>query len=181
MYLNNNISPSFGSIQVQSSKMNRKQINTSNSLYDTIKYSDEYSKLSDEDIDIYILPKGKSNIEVRFMDPYSGNFVRDNNRIIKYSLDADSCRFAPKEQLAKQVLDTLQNIVSGIFKRPKIDSRKIVDGNTEMAKLNPSKAENIQEMVEEFENIGYSKKEAEDAAVEEFCSLYHFGNRDADF
>ena len=82
MQISNNNSTSFGSIQVQISKMNINQRCISDRLFNSLKYSEKYSKLtsdirSGEDLDIYMLPKGKRGIEVRFMDPYSGIFVRD--------------------------------------------------------------------------------------------------------
>jgi len=91
MQISNNNSLSFGSIQVNLTKMNPSQRRISDRLFNSLKYSDKYSKMTSEvrpgeDLDIYMLPKKGKGIEIRFLDPYSGEFVRDKNKIIRNEL-----------------------------------------------------------------------------------------------
>ena len=53
MQVTNNTSPSFGSIQVNISKMNNYQRGVSNKLFRAIKYSENYSPIAEKDVDIY--------------------------------------------------------------------------------------------------------------------------------
>jgi len=59
MKINNISTPSFGSIQIQKSKMDWQQRGASERLYDTINYSDKYNELieNNNDIDIYTSEK----------------------------------------------------------------------------------------------------------------------------
>ena len=75
-----NSSPlSFGSIQIASSKMSRRQRQQSEQMYDIIKSTSKYADNEAGATDIYIMPapnKG-AGIELRFMDLYSGRFIRN--------------------------------------------------------------------------------------------------------
>ena len=48
----NSVSPSFGSLQVATSKMNNKQMDLSDKFCDSLKYDDTYQTLEDQDIDV---------------------------------------------------------------------------------------------------------------------------------
>ena len=182
MQISNNLSPSFGSIQVNVSEMNREQRGKSDAVFRTLKYSDRYQPLEHQDVDIYLLPnkKHKNMIDVRYMDPYSGEFIRNNqNKIINQTLKAsnmDSIGY-----FADHVIDTLAKIVKGVYHRPNINVRNVVDGNTTMAKINPDKFEDLSEYIEEWQDLGYTQQEAEKTVVDQYCNSYHLDNRDADF
>jgi len=57
----------------------------------------------------------------------------------------------------------------------------VINGKTEMARLNPKKQEDLYEGIEAWQRVGYDRKNAEIQAFEEFKSLYHVDNKDADF
>ena len=188
MQISNNNSTSFGSIQVQISKMNINQRCISDRLFNSLKYSEKYSKLtsdirSGEDLDIYMLPKGKRGIEVRFMDPYSGIFVRDKY-INTYRLIKEELYSTLNEQVesaADKIVNIYEKIVNGTIKRPKEDIGRIIKGDTEMCKINPDKAEDFTDLVKSYERMGSSRSQAEEQAFEEYKALYHVKNKDADF
>ena len=77
MRISNNTSPAFGSIQAGITKMDNYQKKVCDTFYRGIKYSEKYSKYTEEDIDIYVLPSKTADIEIRYMDPYSGKFFKD--------------------------------------------------------------------------------------------------------
>ena len=182
MQISNSLSPSFGSIQVGISKMDRDQRAKSDAVFSTLKYSDRYQPLEHEDIDIYLLPdkRHKGSINVRFMDPYSGEYIRNNkNKIINKTLQTSN--MYDIGCFADDILDILQKIVKGVYSRPKADIGKVVNGNTTMARINPVKFEDFSETIEEWEDLGYTLKEAKEQAFEQYKNLYHVDNRDADF
>lgn len=184
MQISNNNSLSFGSIQVNLTKMTPSQRRISDRLFNSLKYNETYSKLTSdiragEDLDIYMLPKKGKGIEIRFLDPYSGEFVRDKNKMIRnelYGTISDKV-----ESITDKILDTYEKIVNGAISRPKEDISKFVKEKTEVHRINPAKAEDLSERVNEYRRIGYSQSEAEEQAFEEYKNLYHIDNKDADF
>ena len=182
MKISNNYSPSFGSIQVGLSKMNSKQMALSDRLYDTIKYSESYLPVENNDIDIYMLPsKSRNEIEIRFMDPISGNFIRNQNgSILKHKLG--SGKSSKIEEICDQVINTYKYILDGAISLPKINMDNILKDKTDVARLNPNKnGDEIKDLVTDWIEVGYSKDEAEHAAIEQYKSLYHLDNKDGDF
>ena len=184
MQISNTTSPSFGSIQVALSKMNNSQRDISDKFYRAVKYSDDYITYADNDIDIYVLPSKdkKADVEIRFMDPYSGRFYRgENGKIIKHPLKYDySDKFW---DFTDNVIANFKKIATGAIKRPTANIHNVIMGKTEMAKLNPDKADDIMyEYTKELmEDCFYTQKEAENVAFEQYKNQYHINNKDADF
>ena len=184
MQISNNNPQSFGSIQVNLSKMNSAQWRVSDRLFNSIKYSEKYSRLTSDvragdALDIYFLPKSARGIEVRFIDPYSGQFVRDNNKIIKgelFSTVSDKV-----ESVTDKIVNTYEKIINGVIKRPEEDIAKVIKGDTEMCKINPSKEYDFSELISEQKRLGLTQEEAEEQAFEQYKDLYHIDNKDADF
>ena len=184
MQISSNNSLSFGSIQVGLSKMSANQRRISDRLFNSIKYSDKYSKLqfekcAEEDLDIYILAKRGSGVEIRFMDPYSGEFVRKDNKIVKENLYGTVSETV--EAVTDKIVDIYEKIVQGVIKRPKEDVAKFMRGETEMVRINPAKEQDLSETVKEYKKLGYSQEDAEEQAFQEYKALYHIENKDADF
>ena len=184
MQISNNVSPSFGSIQVAYSQMNSYQRNVSEKFFRAVKYSDEYAPYVDKDVDIYVLPSKNKNadVEILFMDPYSGRFYRGKNgKIIKRPLKyADNDRFW---NFTDKIIEEFKKMAMGAIKRPTADIHKVVMGKTEMTKLNPDKKdESVYAYAKALINsCNFTKEEAENAAYEDYISLYHQNNKDADF
>lgn len=184
MQVLNNNSQTFGSIQVRLSRMNRNQRCIADRLFNSIKYDDKYSKLTSniragEDLDIYMLPVKGNGIEIRFLDPYSGNFVRKDNVILRenlFSLLSDRV-----ENATDKVVSLFEQIKKGVIARPKENISKFLSGKTELDAINPAKKDDLYEPIQEFKGCGFSQKEAEKQAFEEYKSLYHIDNKDADF
>ena len=187
MQISNNNSLAFGSIQVNLTKMTPGQRRVSDRLFNSLKYSEKYSKLTadkraGEDLDIYMLPKSghRNGINILFMDPYSGDYVRDNNdKIIKEELFSTVCEQV--EKITDNIVDTYEKIVKGVFARPKEDVSKFIKGETEMHMINPEKSKDLSESVRDFRRLGYPKTDAEEQAFEQYKNLYHIDNKDADF
>lgn len=182
MNISSNFSPSFGSIQVNLSRMNNTQRDLSDKFFNAIKYDDKYQQLENEDVDIYLLPgKESSQVEVRLMDPYSGNYIRDDKgRMIKRTLGVRDS-IDKILSASDKVVESISNVVSGIFSRPKPNIEKIFEGQTEMAKINPDRYACFDAETENWLNEGCSLNEALEMAYDNFVSLYHIGNKDADF
>ncbi len=188
MLISTNNAQSFGSIQVNLTKMTSHQRSISDRLFNSLKYSEKYSKLTSdiragEDLDIYMIPKGKKGIEVRFMDPYSGMFVREKFvntcKIIREELFSSFSHSI--ESATDKIIDTYEKIVNGVIARPKEDVSKFVKGDTEMHRINPNKAEDLSEMIAKFRKSDCTPAEAEEQAFEGYKGLYHIDNQDADF
>lgn len=181
MHISNNTSPSFGSIQVGITKMNEYQRAVSDNFYRGIKYSKEYAKYAEEDVDVYVLPSKTADIEVRYMDPYSGKFFKgDDGKVISQPL-----LYITKEgfwRFTDNVIETLKKIMEGAIKRPKADVHKVIMGDTTMAKINPDKADDeLYDMVQNQMKDGVSQKDAEDIVYNHYVDTYRIGNKDADF
>ena len=179
MHVSINNSMSFGSIQVGIRRMNSNQARISDRLFDSIKYNEKYTNIMSSDLDIYMLPRKGKGIEVRFMDPYSGEFVKENDKVIKtnlYGIVSESV-----EAVTDKVVDLYEKIVTGKIKRPEADIDSVINGNTTMCRINPDKAEDFTESIREYKQLGYSQKEAEKMAFNEYRQLYHVENKDADF
>ncbi len=182
MNISSNFSPSFGSLQVRTSQMSSTQRAISEKFSDAIKYDDKYLQLADEDVDVYVLPgKSDSQVEVRLMDPYSGNYIRnDKGRIIKQTLsfkDSMDKLFSASDK----IVESIGKVVSGVFSRPKPDLQKIFEGDTAMAKINPDKYKVFDEDLELWLKEGCSLSDAIEMAYDNFVNLYSIGNKDADF
>ncbi len=183
MQVTNNTSPSFGSIQVNISKMNNYQRGVSNKLFRAIKYSENYSPIAEKDVDIYFLPSKGDDIEVRFMDPYSGRFFRDkDNKIIRQQVGY-SGKGNKFWNLADSVIENFRKMVTGEIERPKANVHKVVIGETEMTRINPAKTdEDVYEHAQSLmKELDYTQEEAEQSAFEQYKHLYHIDNKDADF
>ena len=179
MQISNINSPSFGSIQVGLSKMTQNQKRISDRLFNSLKYNDKYAKFTDNDLDIYMLPLKGRGIEVRFMDPFSGEFVRENNKLVKtnlYGLVNESV-----EAVTDKIVELYEKIVNGVIKRPEPNIQKVINGKTEMCRINPDKIEDFTESIKEYKRLGYTQEEANNKAYDVYTSLYHVENRDADF
>jgi len=178
----NSVSPSFGSLQVATSKMNNKQMDLSDKFCDSLKYDDTYQTLEDQDVDVYVLPgKNDSQIDVRVMDPYSGNFIRSNDRhIIKQKLSTRSSEEAIRKA-ADSIIDTIKSVVAGLIKRPKADVVNIFEGKTAMARLNPDKYKSFDRDLKYWIDAGVDLDDALDMSYDNFVSMYRIGNVDKDF
>ncbi len=181
MRISNNTSPAFGSIQAGITKMDNYQKKVCDTFYRGIKYSEKYSKYTEEDIDIYVLPSKTADIEIRYMDPYSGKFFKDEEgKIIKQPL-----LYITREgfwRFTDNVIETLKKITEGAIKRPKADIHKVLTNDTEMVKLNPNKAEDeLYSFAEDLVKEGVSQKDAEKIIYQRYVNSYHINNKDADF
>lgn len=181
MQISNNTSPAFGSIQAGITRMDNYQKKVCDTFFRGIKYSEKYSKYAEEDIDVYVLPSKTADIEVRYMDPYSGKFFRDGEgKIIKQPL-----LYITREgfwRFTDNVIDTLKKITEGAIKRPKPNIHKVIMADTEMAKLNPYKADDeLYNLAQDLVKEGLTQKDAEKIIYQEYVNSYHIGNKDADF
>lgn len=145
---NNNASPAFSGIKVNTSKMNQAQRNLSNRIADILSYSDEYQKASDCGVDVYFLPtKGSKSVKVAFMDTFSDNFYRKSPKMIVQNT------VEQKENPFKKVDDIIANlkrILAGEFTAPEFDAIKMSEGKTDLAKLRPEITEEIMENSEKL-------------------------------
>ena len=153
MNLSTNLSPSFKGIQSNTEAMTLTQQRKTDSLYNAIKLSDGYQKHENGDIDVYILPRKGSNsdIEVRYADLHSGNFVKlnplNNSVSQKYK--------TPTVKMADKVVDTLDKIQDGKIKRPNVDKNKFFKGETDTFKLRPELYKKLNDNIEMYSEVEY--------------------------
>ena len=83
-----------------------------------------------------MLPQ-QNNIEIRFLDSYSGNFIKNNNGEILNIIAAETInKFMV---LSERIIDIFRKINNGSIARPKKNSLIFTDDNIDWAKLNPKK------------------------------------------
>ena len=168
----------FGSIQIQKSKMDWQQRGASERLYDTIKYSDKYSELTERNkgIDIYILPK-KNDLEIRLMDLYSGNFIRNKKGKILNTI----MNVWPNdgyEKATDRTLNLFEKVTKDEISKPDEDMSDFISGNTDISKINPRKAKRDiayikREIKNLMEDLDASREDAEDIAYDSFINEYN--------
>ena len=136
MNINKVDSQSFGAIHIQSSKMNRWQKLVSDKMYRIIKYSDKYAEMTKGavDVDIYMLPVNKDDVELRLVDTLSENFIKSRRGNI-YRFIADG--YYAYEHVADKVLKAYEKVLNGVIKRPKKSVSEFVSGNTDVCRIYP--------------------------------------------
>lgn len=176
MQITNNTSLAFGSIQINKAQMTKPQRRIAERLYDAIKYSDKYANYSENNLDIYLLPKNKEMVELRIMDPFSGYFIRDDKgKIVKGQVRGI---FTEKfETVLDSMLDTYSKVMEGIMPRPKENISKIMANETEMAKYNPEKQRVFRDDINLFKDAGYTLEDAFETSKGTYGEI----NLDADF
>ena len=113
MKINNNFSsPAFTSTHIQKSKMNQKQINFSDRIYDAMTYSDEYQKAKEANIDVYILPNNrkKDGIKVLFLDKYSDTFIKSQGKNSRLTINDVST--SGTFDIVDKIRDNLNKIIN---------------------------------------------------------------------
>lgn len=180
MRINSISALSFGAIQVQKSKMGWQQRGASERLVQTIEYTDKYSDLKEDgkDIDIYILPK-KNDLEIRFMDLYSGNFIRNKKgKILNTVMNVwvnDGY-----ERATERTLNLYEKVINGEIARP---DGYFVNGDSDISKINPRKAQKDiscikREVRELMQDLDMGRDEAEETAFDSYINDY---NKDSNF
>ena len=178
MKITNCTSPSFNGIKVQKSKMNWLQKGISNRLSRSIEYCDKYAELTKEgaDIDIYMLPV-KKGVEVRLVDLYSENFIKNQDgNIFKMLVD----EYGSFEKAADKIIDMYEKVTKGIVKRPEENFEDYIKGNTDVARLNP-KEHDIEWLIKSEMQDGATKAAAEEFAYESHISTVREYNKDGEF
>ena len=127
-------SPSFGKLKVNTNNMSYWQTRLSDQLDRKLKNSNSYASFEDEPMDVYILPKKNSDedLEIRYVDPYSGKFFRDNRKIIKQEFNGSN----PFET-ADKIAETLGRISRGEIKTPQMNTKSFINGTTDVFKMRP--------------------------------------------
>jgi len=161
-------SQSFGAIHTQTSKMNKWQKLVSDKMYRTIKYSDKYAEMTkgSVDIDIYMLPVNKDDVELRLVDTLSENFIKSRRGNI-YKFIADG--YYEYEKVADKILKAYEKVLNGTIKRPKENVSDFVNGNTDVCKIYPKNHDDvdIKEIPRFIKEDGMTKKEAEQQAYDQ--------------
>ena len=174
----------FSSIQIQNSKMNRAQRDASERLASTIEYSDWYTQIErnyDNDIDIYMLAAPYNKVEIRLLDPYSGNFIK-NKRGNIISILMGTRRGINYEAKTNNILDYYEKIETGKIKRPEVDVDKYMNKDVDVAKINPEAHKDLlPEIAWQMKSNGYTYQEAKEEAYNIFASSYSDYNSDGVF
>lgn len=160
MKIGSNDSMAFTGIKFNTSKMDYDQIFMANRLEEAIKLKDLKESVFNNCVDVYVHPSSsnKSSIVAKFMDLYSGNYLRDTEgKIIQHELKSYTLK--GYDALADKVLKTISRLAKGEIKRPKVSYTRLMNGKTtDMARVNPREAEKwAAQFKEDSEVIGNVK------------------------
>ena len=178
MNISTNYSPMFGtSLLVNKTNMTNRQIANSEKISDYLDYSEAFQDHRDDDVDIFILPKGEkgANVEVRFADPISGKFYRHDGKIVRYTYGNFNGVSA-----AEEINSTLADIETGKIKRPKINMKKVFDGKSEVCRIKPDYQDGLVEYKNDLLEI-MNEKMAQKQAVLVYTHACNNGSMDEDF
>ena len=132
MEIRNNCSPAFTGICIKSSAMKDVQYNLSHKLANMLDYTDEYIKAGD-DIDVFFLPsQSKNSVAVKFMDTFSDMLYRNGKKHVQVTCNN---RKGLQEKFLEKIRQTLTEINSGKIDAPDFDERKMINGTTDLAKI----------------------------------------------
>lgn len=134
----NIVSQSFEGVKIHKSEMNPTQIDLCNRVSNALYKKKEYCKLLKDknDIDIYMLPK-QNGIDIRFLDLYSGNFIKNlNGKALNIYVSETLCRF---KVLTDMIIEICTKIKNGTILRPEKNPLDSAEGETDLAKLHPKK------------------------------------------
>ena len=176
-------SPSFGSIQTRYTRMSLEQKSASDKFSENLKNNPKYKGMEQYgDIDVYILPaEKKTEVQVRLMDPYSGNFIKGKNgKIICYTVSSSDYKDKMKK-ISRRVAKAMGKVIKGKLPRPNANPESIQKGTTAMAKIRPDKYKSFDKDVQEFQKAGLKLKDALNLALSSFMAIYHTDNEDAKF
>ena len=114
---------------------------------------------------IYILPK-KNDLEIRFMDLCSGNFIRNKkgkilNTVMHVWMNDGY------EKATDRILNLYDKIAKGKISRPDINISDFINGNTDISNINPKKAKRDtayikREIKELMKDLDISRENAEE-------------------
>jgi len=135
---NNQFSPNFQGIRVQLSQMNQLQKNAANRIADSLDYMDEYQKASDMGVDVifHTIDKSADKVKVSFLDADSEMFYKhkSTNKPVYNTFKISE----NKLNVIDKICRTLKKIVRNKFRVEDIDYEKVIKGETDMAKLDPT-------------------------------------------
>ncbi|MBD5402133.1 hypothetical protein HDR58_04965 [bacterium] len=114
--------------------MNQTQRRISESIARAISYSDEYLNAGKRGIDVYILPgKKASSVNIRFMDTTSDFFIKGKNS--RAYLQEEAIRTS--DTTIENILTKLKNILDGSIPKPQYKEDKVLNRQTDLAKMRP--------------------------------------------
>jgi len=152
MNLSTNLSPSFSGIHSNTNAMTITQQEKTDSLYTALKNNDDYKRHEKRDIDVYILPRegNNSDIEIRYADLYSGNFITLNK---SSNLKSQECG-TDYTRMSNEIVDTLDKIQNGEIERPTVDKNEFFDGETDVFRLRPELFDELDDKIYNSDCLG---------------------------
>ena len=170
MQVQNNNSQSFGSIKIQTSKMNKIQKGISKAIADALEYTPEYQLSLNKGLDVYILPTRRraNEVSIRFIDHGSDCYLREPSHSIVNVQGTSRGIF----DAADQIREELVRLCDKAFKRPNFDVEKIAEKRTDVARINPNAYDDLDEGFERWGNIYNGDLDvAKEQVVNEFINL----------
>lgn len=155
MQISNNhtqFSPNFQGIRVQLSRMNQLQKNAANSIADSLGYMDEYQEAANMGVDVifHAIDKAANKVKVSFLDADSDMFYKFKstgkpvfNSFRTYDRHLD---------VVDKICRTLRKISQNKYKVEETDYEKILKGETDMAKLDPTANDEFIKISKELDN-----------------------------
>ena len=144
MQISNNNSPAFGSIHVNTSRMNQVQRDISERVARYLEYASEYITAHKNGYDVYFLPsKRQREVSVKYIDRNSDCFIRVNN----------GSQITYGDKIAK----VLDKINKGLCKFAEFDAKKIVNMETDVAKLRPRSYAALEQGIDDLSTVMYKE------------------------
>lgn len=177
MQVSNNTPLAFGSIHVNTSRMNKVQRDISNRIAGYLEYAPEYLAAHEKGYDVYFLPgHNPSAVKVRYIDRNSDCFIKGlNNKILTTSVYNGS-RITNGEKIAS----TLQAINDGLCKLAEFDARKIFNKETDVAKLRPESYSALETGIDDLSQVMHKESMIDYLADEHVTHNLNF-SKDSDF
>lgn len=172
MKINNVSFQNFKGIYIHEPEMTQRQINYSYDIADAFEYSDAYQN-SKYDVDVCFLPSTEG-VKIKFVDKMNDSFVKKNGRntIVKTFNRDRNGRHAP----ADWVIDILERFTNGEFTRPDPSVKRVINKETDAAKLKPKMYDEIDLLMQEAINLlGYKEdsKEVKEYVTKRFFDDCH--------
>ncbi len=181
MQINKVCSPSFKGIYIHKPEMTQAQINYSNDIADAFYYSDAYQD-SKYDVDVCFLPAASDGVKISFIDKTNDSYLKkgiNSSLIVKTFRKPKNGKFTPSDW----VVDILKRFMNGEIKRQEPSVKRIVNKETDAAKLRPEMYEEVDELMQDAVNIlGYKEdsKEAKEYVADAFLRFHPIASGDFD-
>ena len=166
MQVNNiNSQTNFQGMCVNTKNMTPMQMGLTKSIARGVMGSTSWDVLCKKGVDLVILPgKNDENVIVRFLDPISGEFFKLGRKIIQKNISI----YTDIIEKSNNILQEMSDIARGVVSRPKVNPENIIEGKTDLLRMNPELLERAKKV---FKNPGVSDDVAQEYIIDAFTKF----------